>query len=80
MMLVVFGVTFAFQILITQNLGGFFKTRPLPLMLWLKIIGVCSTCVLFSEVYKLFYRLAFSGKKRDAAVGQMSERKIAAVE
>ena len=80
LMLVVFGVTFAFQILITQNLGGFFKTRPLPLMLWLKIIGVCSTCVLFSEVYKLFYRLAFSGKKRDAAVGQMSERKIAAVE
>ena len=79
-MLVVFGVTFAFQILITQNLGGFFKTEPLSFALWLKIIGVCSTCVLFSEVYKLFYRLAFSGKKRGALSRQMSERKIAAVE
>ena len=80
LMLVVFGVTFAFQILITQNLGGFFKTEPLSFALWLKIIGVCSTCVLFSEVYKLFYRLAFSGKKRGALSRQMSERKIAAVE
>lgn len=57
LMVVVFAVTFAFQILITQVLGGFFKTEPLPLVLWAKIIGVCSTCVLFSEVYKLFYRL-----------------------
>lgn len=80
LMLVVFGVTFAFQILITQNLGGFFKTEPLSFALWLKIIGVCSSCVLFSEVYKLFYRLAFSGKKRGALPRQMSERKIAAVE
>lgn len=80
LMLVVFGVTFAFQILITQNLGGFFKTEPLSFALWLKIIGICSTCVLFSEVYKLFYRLAFSGKKRGALSRQMSERKIAAVE
>lgn len=80
LMLVVFGVTFAFQILITQNLGGFFKTVPLPLTLWLKIIGVCSTCVLFSEIYKLFYRLAFSGKKNGVSPRQMSERKIAAVE
>ena len=79
-MLVVFGVTFAFQILITQNLGGFFKTEPLSLALWLKIIGVCSSCVLFSEVYKLFYRLAFSDKKRGVTARQMSERKIAAVE
>ena len=57
LMVVVFAVTFAFQILITQVLGGFFKTEPLPLVLWAKIIGVCSTCVLFSEIYKLFYRL-----------------------
>ena len=57
LMVVVFAVTFAFQILIVQVLGGFFKTEPLPPALWLKIIGVCSTCVLFSEVYKLFYRL-----------------------
>ncbi len=57
LMVVVFAVTFAFQILIVQVLGGFFKTEPLPPALWLKIIGICSTCVLFSEVYKLFYRL-----------------------
>ncbi len=57
LMVVVFAVTFAFQILITQVLGGFFKTEPLPPVIWAKIIGVCSTCVLFSEIYKLFYRL-----------------------
>lgn len=57
LMLIVFGVTFAFQILITQVLGGFFKTEPMPVGLWLKVIGVCSTCVLFSETYKLFYRI-----------------------
>lgn len=57
LMVIVFAVTFAFQILITQVLGGFFKTEPLPPVIWAKIIGVCSTCVLFSEIYKLFYRL-----------------------
>ena len=54
----VFGVTFAFQIFITQVMGDFFKTEPLPFAIWLKIIAVCASCVVFSEIYKLFYRLA----------------------
>lgn len=62
-MLAVFGVTFAFQIFITQVMGKFFKTEPLPFSIWLKIIAVCSSCIVFSEVYKLFYRLA---KKKSA--------------
>ena len=56
-MTAVFAATFAFQIVITRFLGGFFKTEPLSLVLWLKIIGVCFTCVLFSEGYKLAFRL-----------------------
>ena len=56
-MTAVFAVTFAFQIVITLFLGGFFKTEPLSLVLWLKIIGVCFTCVIFSEGYKLAFRL-----------------------
>lgn len=56
-MTAVFAATFAFQIVITRFLGGFFKTEPLSLILWLKIIGVCFTCVLFSEGYKLAFRL-----------------------
>lgn len=56
-MTAVFAATFAFQIVITRFLGGFFKTEPLSLVLWLKIIGVCFTCVIFSEGYKLAFRL-----------------------
>ena len=56
-MTAVFAATFAFQIVITRFLGGFFKTEPLSLVLWLIIIGVCFTCVIFSEGYKLAFRL-----------------------
>lgn len=62
-MLLVFGATFLLQIVITQVLCGFFATRPLSIQTWLKIIGVCSLTVVFSECYKLAYRLIIKGKK-----------------
>lgn len=57
LMLGVFGATFFFQILMTQFLGGFFGTEPLPFVVWIKIIGVCLLTIVFSESYKLFYRI-----------------------
>ena len=68
-MTAVFAATFAFQILITHFLGGFFKTEPLSLALWLKIIGVCFMCVLFSEGYKLAFRL-----RKDKIYGAKKKR------
>ena len=56
-MLLVFGATFLFQIIITQYLCAFFATEPLSLLIWLKIIGVSLSTVIFSELYKLFYRI-----------------------
>ncbi len=57
LMVGVFGATFFFQIIMTQFLGGFFGTKPLPFVVWAKIIGVCLLTVIFSESYKLFYRI-----------------------
>lgn len=65
LMVFVFGATFLFQIVITQFLCGFFGTTPLSFLTWLKIIGVCTSVVIFSEGYKLFYRICarkFRGK------------------
>ncbi len=62
-MLVTFGATFLFQIIITQFLCGFFGTTPLTLTVWLKIIGVCLFSVIFSEIYKFIYRIFKSTKK-----------------
>lgn len=69
LMLCVFSATFLFQIIMTQFLGGFFMTVPLPIDVWLKIIGVCLFTIVFSETYKLFYRILknqkiFIAKKR----------------
>ena len=52
----VFAATFAFQVAITQFLGGFFGTTPLSFSVWLKTIAVSSTVILFSECCKLLSR------------------------
>lgn len=66
LMVGVFAATFAFQILITQFLGDFFKTEKLPAVLWLKIIGVCFSVVVFSEICKFCYRFFKKGQKKVA--------------
>nr|WP_245612077.1 calcium-translocating P-type ATPase, PMCA-type [endosymbiont 'TC1' of Trimyema compressum] len=57
MMVIVFVFTFALQIFIVQVGGAVFKTVPLSLDIWLKIIGVAFTVVLASELIKLIKRI-----------------------
>lgn len=52
LMLSVVGCTFVLQVLIIQFAGAFFGTVPLDLVLWLKLFGVASSVVVFSELIK----------------------------
>ncbi len=51
-MLLVFGLTFLLQIIITQLGGAAFKTVPLGLETWIKIVLLSSTVLLASEAFK----------------------------
>ncbi len=53
LMLGVFALTFALQVLITQTGGAMFGTVPLPPAMWAKIVGLGLTVVLASEAVKL---------------------------
>ena len=57
MMLIVFALIFALQVLIVQIGCNVFKTVPLTLGIWLKIIGIAFTVVLVSELIKLIKRI-----------------------
>ena len=56
-MLLVFAGTFLLQVVITQFGGFLFGTVPLPLTLWVKIIGAGFSIILVSELFKLAARL-----------------------
>ncbi|MDR0223194.1 MAG: calcium-translocating P-type ATPase, PMCA-type [Oscillospiraceae bacterium] len=56
MMILAAGAAFVLQILITQFGGAFFKTVPLPFVMWLKIIGAAAAIVVISEAVKLIKR------------------------
>jgi len=62
LMLLVFGVTFMLQVFITQFGGAIYNTVPLPLDMWIKIIGLGSTVVISSELFKLSKRIFVSVK------------------
>ncbi|TGE32051.1 calcium-translocating P-type ATPase, PMCA-type [Desulfosporosinus sp. Sb-LF] len=49
-------LTFLIQVLVTQFGGSVFKTVPLEVALWLKMIGFTFSVVVFSEVIKLVTR------------------------
>lgn len=53
LMLAVFSLTFALQVVITQFGGALYSTVPLPLSMWLKIIGTSLTVIFASEVFKM---------------------------
>ena len=53
LMLSVFALTFALQVVITQWGGAFFNTTPLPMILWLRILATGFTVILFAELLKL---------------------------
>ena len=69
--------TFLIQILVTQFASGFFNTMPLSFNMWMKIIAVGITVVLFNEIMKLGLRIVNLSrkktkrqKKRQVAVSQ----------
>ena len=55
--LLILALTFGIQVIVAQLAGDFFHTVPLSGVMWLKIIGVGSTVVLFNEVFKWILRL-----------------------
>lgn len=66
-MLIVFGVTFLLQFLITQYAGVIFDTVPLSAALWGKILLIAFTVIPVSEFFRLIVRTAErarSGKKK----------------
>ena len=62
LMLGVFALTFGLQVIITQFGGAFFRTVPLSLVIWLKIIGVAFTVIIVSEVVKMVKRIVISSR------------------
>ena len=56
LMLGVFALTFALQVIITQFGGAFFGTVPLSFLMWCKIIAAGFSVLLVSEIVKLIKR------------------------
>lgn len=56
LMLGVFGATFLLQIIITQFGNAFFGTVPLSLGIWIKIVALGATVIVFSEVRRAIRR------------------------
>lgn len=65
LMLGVFALTFGLQVIITQFGGAFFRTVPLSLVIWLKIIGVAFTVIIVSEVVKMVKRIVISSRTKE---------------
>ena len=63
LMVVTFALTFAFQVLLTQVAGEFFRIVPLGAGEWLKIIAIGFSSVVFAEIYKFFYQFVKTRKK-----------------
>jgi Ca2+-transporting ATPase len=54
--LLVIGLTVVIQILLTQFGGVIFNTAPLPFDMWVKIVLLTSTALIFGEVIRYFRR------------------------
>jgi Ca2+-transporting ATPase len=67
-MLLVFGITFLLQVLLSQYLGAFFGTVALPISVWLKMILTASSIVLISEIYKFIKRIINSQTKKENSI------------
>lgn len=55
-MVLIIGATFALQVFITQFGGEIFRTAPLSIGMWLKVVGYSFSVIVFSEVIKFFKR------------------------
>ena len=67
LMVGVMALTFGLQVLITQFGGAVFRTVPLPLDMWGKIVLLAFSVVLLSEAVKLIKHLATRGKQTEEA-------------
>ncbi|WP_066649930.1 calcium-translocating P-type ATPase, PMCA-type [Christensenella timonensis] len=63
LMLLVFLVTFALQVVITQFGGAFFGTVPLQLEMWMRIILCALSVIAASELFKLAKRALLKAKR-----------------
>lgn len=63
MMVGVVFLTFLVQVLVTQFGGDVFKTVPLDLVMWFKIIGYTFSIIIFGELLKLIMKIFQSGSK-----------------
>jgi len=55
-MVLIVGATFVLQIFITQFGGELFRTSPLSIEMWLKVIGYSFSVIVFSEAIKFIKR------------------------
>ena len=65
-MIGVFALMFALQVLVVQFGGAMFRTVPLPIDMWLKIIAVGFGVVVLQEVIKTVKRAAAAIRARAA--------------
>ena len=72
--LLILAGTFIIQVIVTQLAGGFFHTVPLSAVMWLKIVAVGSTVVLFNEILKWVLRLINQTRRR---VRRAKKRRVA---
>ena len=66
-MIGVFALMFALQLLVVQFGGAMFRTVPLPIDMWLKIIAVGFGVVVLQEVIKTVKRAAAAIRARRTA-------------
>ncbi len=72
--LLILAGTFIIQVIVTQLAGGIFHTVPLSAVMWLKIVAVGSTVVLFNEILKWVLRLINQTRRR---VRRAKKRRVA---
>ena len=59
-MIIVFAITLAVQLIVSQFFGIIFRTVPLSLIMWLKIFAYAFLVIIISEVAKYFLRKKLS--------------------
>ncbi len=71
-------LTFSLHILIVTYLPNFFGTVRLPLSTWANLTLICSSVLVFSEIYKLVYRLIKYRKGKEfTKITNIKRKKVA---
>lgn len=64
LLLIVLGVTFGLQVVITQFGTRVFDTVPLSMLTWIKATLLSATVILWTELYKVLFRTAHARLKK----------------